>query len=558
MSGDPYNNRPWLSQYSEGVSDHVIAKFETIHAAFESAVRSKPNAAAIHYFGTTITYLDLDQASNGLAGALHETGFRAGDRLGLYLQNNPAFVIGMLAAWKIGGAVVALSPMNKSRELTYLLQDSGARAVVCLDELYEDVVKPVIDNRAVEIDLVVLVSMLDYQASNDPRRDSPAAECATASRTKRLQEVVSSKGRNSSFPLIHPRGHDLAILAYTSGTTGKPKGTMITHDNLRFAAQTYQEWIGLKSDDLILGIAPLFHVTGLVAHVSLSLIAACPLILTHRFSPEAMIETIREKRPTFTIGAITAFMSLMSVPGAQRSDFSSFKAVYSGGAPMPPAIIDAFEDFSGIYLHNAFGMTETCSPTHLVPLGKRAPIDEATGATSIGVPVFDTDVRIVDDEGRDVPVGESGEIIDHGPQVMNGYWQKPQATSETIRAGWLYTGDVGFMDAQGWFYLVDRKKDMIVVSGYKVWPREVEDVLYSHPAVREAVVVGIPDDYRGETVKAVVSMKPGAEVPAETLIEYCKQNLAAYKYPRVLEVLADLPKTASGKLMRSTLRDAKA
>lgn len=555
MSGDPYSKKPWLGQYSTGLAGQISPKYETILAAFLSAVKEKPSATAIHYYDGALTYLQLDDASDKLAKSLLNSGFGVGDRLGLCLQNNPAFVIGMLAAWKAGGAVVALSPMYKARELRHLLCDSGVRAILCLDDIYNDVIKPVLENNDLDISLVVIASASDYKAVIDDRVEASAWQCSKTPKTETLQNIVSSEAEDAFLPLRAPSADDLALLVYTSGATGKPKGAMLTHGNLRFAAQAYQEWVGLTPDDLILGIAPLFHVTGIVGHVALSLITACPLILMHRFTPEVVIETIREKRPTFTIGAITAFMSLMQVRGANRSDFTSFRAVYTGGAPVSPATAQSFEDFSGIYLYNAFGMTETCSPTHLVPLGSRAPVDEATGAISIGVPIFNTCVRVIDDEGRVAKPGDLGEIVDCGPQVMKGYWQQPQATTEAVRDGWLCTGDVGFMDEQGWFYLLDRKKDMIVVSGYKVWPREVEDVLYSHPAVREAVVIGIADEYCGEVVKAVVSLQPGANPSVEDLILFCKDNLAAYKYPRVLEVVHDLPKSASGKLLRSGVRN---
>ena len=355
-------------------------------------------------------------------------------------------------------------------------------------------------------------------------------------------------------PLAAPTADEVALLTYTSGTTGNPKGAMNTHGNLAFTAQVYRDWLGLQPGDSVLGLAPLFHITGLVGHIALAIAMPGTLVLSHRFAPDVMLDSIRESRPSFTIGAITAFVALMNHASVRPDDFASFKSIYSGGAPIAPAVVDAFERQFGQFIHGGFGMTETCSPTHMVPLGVRSPVDPASGALSIGVPVYNTSVRIVTDAGHEAAVGEVGEIVSAGPQVMRGYWQMPEATEAALKDGGMRTGDVGFMDAQGWFYLVDRKKDMINAGGYKVWPREVEDVLYQHPAVREAAVVGVPDAYRGETVKAVVSLKPGQRVSAEELMAHCKANMAAYKYPRQIEFLDELPKTVTGKILRRELR----
>jgi long-chain acyl-CoA synthetase len=350
-------------------------------------------------------------------------------------------------------------------------------------------------------------------------------------------------------------GDDVAILTYTSGTTGVPKGAMNTHATMLFNACTYREWMRLTDRDSVLGVAPLFHITGLVGHVAVALLAGCPLVLAHRFHPEVVVDAIREHRPTFTVGAITVFIALSGVEGVGEEDFASLRTIYSGGAPIAPAVTDAFEAKTGRYIHNIYGLTETNSPSHAVPMGTKAPVDPNSGALSVGVPIYNTVVRILGEHGRELPPGEIGEIATRGPQVVPGYWGKPDATAESIPGGELRTGDVGFMDAQGWFYLVDRKKDMINAAGYKVWPREVEDVLYGHPAVREVAVVGVPDPYRGETVKAFVSFKPGASATPEELIAWSKERMAAYKYPRSVEVVGELPKTTTGKILRRELRE---
>jgi len=312
--------------------------------------------------------------------------------------------------------------------------------------------------------------------------------------------------------------------------------------------------MGFTADDSVLGVAPLFHITGLIGHVGIALLATCPLVINHRFAPGVVVDAIREHRPTFTVGAITVFISLSGMEGVTKQDWSSFRVIYSGGAPIAPVVTDRFMEKTGLYIHNIYGLTETNSPSHAVPLGRKAPVDPNSGALSVGVPVFNTVVRIIDEQGKELPVGEVGEFVTSGPQVIPGYWNKPEATAEDLPDGELRTGDVGFMDEDGWFYLVDRKKDMIIAAGYKVWPREVEDVLYGHPAVREAAVVGVPDEYRGETVKAYVSLRPGATVTEQEMIEFCKQQMAAYKYPRSIQFVDDLPKTATGKILRRELR----
>jgi long-chain acyl-CoA synthetase len=546
-----YTDRPWLSLYPEGQPADITPEHATVLEVFEASLAAAPDAVAIRYFDGVLTFADLDAASDALAVGLAEAGFAPGDRMGLYVQNDPAFVIGLLGAWKAGGAAVAINPMNKARELTYLLTDSGATALLCLEELYTSVARDVLPGTQVRT--VVTCSALDRQSRDDPRvlgdveRDRPEG-------TLDLEELVATHAGREPAP-ASLTGDDVAILTYTSGTTGVPKGAMNTHANMVFNACAYRDWMRLTPDDSVLGVAPLFHITGLVGHVAVALLVPCPLVLAHRFHPEVVLEAIREHRPTFTVGSITVFIALSGGPGVGREDFASLRTIYSGGAPIAPAVTDSFEEKTGRYIHNIYGLTETNSPSHAVPLGRRAPVDPNSGALSVGVPVYNTVVRILGEDGAELPPGEVGEIVTSGPQVVPGYWGKPEATAESLPGGELRTGDVGFMDEQGWFYLVDRKKDMINAAGYKVWPREVEDVLYGHPAVREAAVVGVPDEYRGESVKAFVSLKPGSSVTPEEVIAFARERMAAYKYPRTVEIVEELPKTTTGKILRRELRD---
>ncbi|GAC47828.1 class I adenylate-forming enzyme family protein [Gordonia aichiensis] len=552
MTTQTYTDKPWQSLYPDGTPTTIDQEYPTGLDVFDAAVRSAPDDPFLYYFDGTLTFGDVDRASRALAVTLRERGFRDGSRLALYVQNNPAFVIGLIASWRAGGAAVAINPMNKARELTYLLADSGAVALLTLGDLYDEVARDVIDSGATEVTTVITCSELDFQTRDDQRLFAGLTR-RTFETTIDLVEIIDTS-IDADLPPAHPDPDDVAVLAYTSGTTGEPKGAMNTHRNLAFNAQTYRDWTGLKPGEAILGVAPLFHITGLIGHVMFAMISRSGLVLAHRFEPAVMLDAIRERRPVFTVAAITAFNALASAQGATPEDFASLRVLYSGGAPIAPAVADRLEGIFGAYIHNIYGLTETNSPSHGVPFGVRAPVDPESGALSVGVPVFNTVVRVVDDNGDDVPVGEVGEFVTTGPQVVRGYWNKPEATAKSIPEGSLYTGDVGFMDSDGWFYLVDRKKDMINAAGYKVWPREVEDVLYTHPAVREVAVVGVPDEYRGETVKAYVSVREGHSVTPQDLIAYAKEQMAAYKYPRMIEIVEDLPKTVTGKILRRELR----
>jgi long-chain acyl-CoA synthetase len=313
----------------------------------------------------------------------------------------------------------------------------------------------------------------------------------------------------------------------------------------------------LTRDSRIFGVAPLFHITGFELQIVLGFAAGASQILTYRFQPAVVLDAFLERRPTFIIGAITAFIALMNHERATPEHFASFVHVYSGGAPVAPSVVDAFAKRFGPYIRNAYGMTELTSPSHLAPPSGPIPTDPVSGALSIGVPVPGVDVVVVDEQRRPLAARQYGEIAVRGPGVMAGYWNKPNETAEALVGGWMHTGDVGFYDEDGWFYLVDRKKDMINASGFKVWPREVEDVLYAFPGVREAAVVGAPDAYRGETVIAFVSAEPGATLDVAALAAYCRERLAAFKQPTEIRVLEELPKTATGKITRNTLkRDA--
>jgi long-chain acyl-CoA synthetase len=545
-----YDERPWLPLYADGQPHDIEPEFTDALAMFRAAVERNPDGDIIRYFDGRITLRELDELSDAFAAGLLDSGFSAGDRVALYLQNVPQFVIALVGTWKAGGVAVSINPMNRTRELDLLLRDSGATVLVCLEGLYRDVAAAVVDRT--DVATVITTSELEYQARDDARILG-GVERIDLPGTVDMAGLID-RFRGQRPPSVSFSPGDTAFLTYTSGTTGPPKGAMNTHGNVVFNSQAYRQWCGLGQDDVVLGVAPLFHITGLIAHVTLSLLLGAPLVLFCRFEPSLAIETIRDERPTFTVGSITVFIALMNAPNADRDALASLTKIWSGGAPIPPSTVTAFSATFGQYIHNIYGLTETTSPSHGVPAGVEAPVDKASGALSVGVPLYNTVVRIVGDDGEDLPPGEIGEIVTTGPQVVAGYWGKPEETAGALPGGALHTGDVGYMDDRGWFYIVDRKKDQINAGGYKVWPREVEDVLYEHEAVREAAVVGVPDEYRGETVKAFVSLRPGRSVTAEELIAFAKERMAAYKYPRQVEFLDEIPKTVTGKLLRRELR----
>jgi long-chain acyl-CoA synthetase len=549
-----HTERPWLALYDEGTPAEIEREFDSALDMFSASVRRAGDRTAIRYFDSDLTWAEVDRMTDALAVALAGLGVAPGDRVGVYLQNVPQLVIAMVATWKAGAIMVSINPMYKARELEEILTDSGATALVALESLYGDVAAGVVGGTAVRA--VVTTSPLDLLDPGEAERVPLLAEVERRRHegTHDLLELVRAHDGETPDP-VRLGPDDVAFLTYTSGTTGPPKGAMNTHGNVVFNAQSYRDWMRLGEDDSVFGAAPLFHITGLIGHVAVAMLVPMPLLLFYRFDPGVALDIAERHRPTFTIAAITAFIAMLHHPSAADRDISSLVKLYSGGAPIPAAAVEAFERRFGLYIRNGYGLTETTSPSHVVPLGRRAPVDESSGALSVGVPLFNTVVKIVGEDGEELPPGEIGEFVTSGPQVVPGYWEKPEETETALPGGALKTGDVGFMDEEGWFFLVDRKKDQINAAGYKVWPREVEDVLYGHPAVREAAVIGVPDEYRGETVKAFVSLKEGERADEQQLIAFCKERMAAYKYPRQVDIIDEVPKTATGKILRRELRD---
>ncbi|GAB3482357.1 class I adenylate-forming enzyme family protein [Nocardiopsis coralliicola] len=521
----------------------------TLDAAWARRAAAAPDAPAIAYFDRVLSGAETDRAAGALAAALADRGVGPGDRVGIALQNIPHYALALLALWKLGAAALVLNPMYRGAELRRIVDDAEPVGVLAAGSRTGELRA---DLEGSTVRWITGADDRDFQTRGDPRAfTGPADTSADGDSVGDLLRRYD--GRQPPEPAHGPDA--IALLTYTSGTTGPPKGAMNTHANVLAVTATFGDWAGIEPGDSVLAIAPLFHITGAVINAAVALVRGAQLVFANRFHPEVALEAMAEHRVTFTVGSITAYNALYGCPAARPEHFAHVKALYSGGAPIPPATVERFRERFGPYIHNAYGMTETTSGVIAVPRGTEAPVDPGSGSLSIGRPLPGTAARVVTPGGTPLPAGSQGELELTGPAVVPGYWRAPEATAATLPGGRLRTGDVAVIDADGWVYLVDRLKDQINVSGFKVWPREVEDALYLHPAVYEAGVVGRPDDYRGESVVAYVALAEGAAATPEELIAFTRDHLAAYKRPREIHLVDALPKTLTGKIRRRALRE---
>jgi len=546
--------KTWLKFWPEGVLQTIRYPEISLPQMLRNAAQKFPEHSASLFYGARISYKELDSLTDRFATALQYLGVRKGDRVAIFLPNCPQFVIGYYGALKAGAIVVACSPLYKERELEYQLNDSGAETILTLDLLYSVVSS--IKGRS-KLRNVISTSLLDYfpQVLGVLARLTGKLKKIPCPDTLNVKELLSRYPASPRQVDIDPKS-DVALLQYTGGTTGVPKGAMITHFNMVVNAVQIAYWPPvIEGKDVHLSVLPFFHIYGMSVAMNAPIYTSTTMVLIPRFEAKTVLEAIEKYHPTVFCGVPAMYIALLNHPGLKKYDLRSIRICISGAAALPVEVQKRFEELTGGRLVEGYGLTETSPVTHVNPLDKK----EKNRPGSIGIPIEDTESKIVDiDTGAiDLPPEQIGELVIRGPQVMRGYWNRPEETERALRNGWFYTGDISRMDKDGYFYIVDRKKDMINVSGLKVWPREVEEVLYEHPAVKEAGVIGIPDPYRGETVKALVSLKDEYEgkVTQEEVIKFCKERIASYKAPQYVEFRKEMPKTAVGKILRRVLKD---
>jgi long-chain acyl-CoA synthetase len=552
-------NKPWLSQYPDEIPKTLQLEEKPVHAYLTEAAGNYAEKIAIHFMGKELTYKEVYESSLKLANYLRKIGIEKGDRVAIMLPNGPQSVISYFGVLYAGGVVVQTNPLYTERELAFQMEDSSTKAIITLDILFPKVSKVV---GKTNIDHIIVTAVKDYLPFPkniiypfiQKKQTGIVVKVEHNGNHHLLKKILAESDAGPVQP-----DHDfdfeneLALLQYTGGTTGFPKGVMLTHKNLVANATMCDAWIykAKKGEEIVLGLLPFFHVYGMTAVLILSVMQGYKMVLLPKFDAETTLKTIEKQRPTLFPGAPTIYIGLLNHPDIKKYDLSSIDSCISGSAPLPVDVQQRFEEVTGGKLVEGYGLTESSPVTHANFVWDRKRV-----RGSIGVPWPDTDAAIFSlENGEPLPPGEMGELAVKGPQVMKGYWNRPEDTEQVLKDGWLLTGDLGYMDEDGYFYVVDRKKDMIIAGGYNIYPREIEEVLYEHPEIQETVVVGVPDPYRGETVKAYVVLKESAKVTEDELNQFTRKYLAAYKIPRVYEFRTELPKTAVGKILRRTLID---
>lgn len=546
--------KPWLKQYPPEIPTSIVYDEKPLHSFLLESGEQHKEKKAVHFMGKDFTFGHILSEAKKMAHFFQSKGLKKGDRVASMLPNCPQAVITYYGALMAGGVVVQVNPLFTERELAYQMQDSGARFIICLDILL-----PRVSNVREKSDLkhVVVTKVSDYLPFPknkiypfiQKKQYKMVVKIDETEDTHYFKSIIESVSEEYEEVPIDCK-NDLALLQYTGGTTGKPKGVQLTHMNLVSNVQMCTAWIFKleKEKESVLGVLPFFHVYGMTTVMNLSIMYGSKMILLPKFDPETVLKTIQKMKPTLFPGAPTMYIGLLNHPNLKKYDLSSIRACISGSAPLPVEIQEQFEKITNGSLVEGYGLTESSPVTHANFLwGERV-------NGSIGVPWPDTEAMIVE-EGtlNEVPLGEVGEIAVRGPQIMKGYWNREEETEATLKDGWLLTSDMGRMDEDGYFYVVDRKKDMIIAGGFNIYPREVEEILYEHSGIQEAAVIGVPDEYRGETVKAVIVPKSGHKLNKEELNKYARENLAAYKVPRIYEFREELPKTIIGKILKRQL-----
>lgn len=547
------SNQSWKDHYPQEVPVELEYPNQPLSDFLKLAAQDFPNHTAVSFIGKTLSYQQLLEAAYKFANALLKMGLKKGERVGIMLPNSPQAVIGYYGALFAGGVVVQFNPMYMDREVHHQAADSGIRFMLTLDLLYSKVKKAL---AGTEVDKIIVTSIKDYLPFPKNllyplslKKDGVQADVEYSEKVISFPKMLKNSTNNAIQVEINPH-EDLALLQYTGGTTGVSKGVQLTHRNL--VANTFQAkswmWKSTPGQEVFLCALPFFHVYGMTVGMNLAVMMAGKMVILPKFNPEEVLQTIQKERPTMFPGAPTMYIALLNHPSLTKYDLSSIEACISGSAALPLEVQDKFEAVTGGKLVEGYGLTESSPVTHCNPIWGR----RKNG--SIGVPWPNTEAKIVDPETwKEMPIGTPGELVVRGPQVMKGYWNRPEDTASALKDGWLMTGDIASMDEEGYFYIVDRKKNIIIAGGFNIYPREIEEVLYEHPAVEDVAVLGIPDPYRGETVKAYIVLKNGKQATKDELNSFCRERLASFKVPRLYEFRTELPKTMVGKVLKRAL-----
>ena len=546
-------SRIWHKAYDPPVPPSINYKPITLAEAVRRAARNFPESVALLMMGKKITYRELDHLVDRFATALADLGIQKGDKVAIILPNIPQVVVAAFGVMRLGGVVVMNNPLYTERELEHQLTDSGSKMVISLDLLLPRVLSL---REKTGIEKIIACHIRDYLPF-PAKQLFPFVKKGMHRRIDPREGVLEFTDLVKKYPPSPPGTEvffdDLACLQYTGGTTGVSKAVMLTHRNVSSNVQQLAAWTfdAREGEESIMAIFPFFHTAGFMAVMNHGVFRGMTSILVPRPDPSTVLELTLKYKPTYFPCVPTIYVGLMNHPDFPKADLSFIKGCMSGAAPVPVEVIRKWKEVVGETIMEVYGLTEAS------PLSHGNPWRGVQKLGSAGIPVPDTDCRIVDVETgtREMSTGEPGEILLKGPQVTQGYYNRPEETAETIRDGWLHTGDIGYMDDEGYLYIVDRKKDMIIAGGYNIYPRDIDEVLYEHPKIQEACAVGIPHEYRGETVKAFVVVRPGESLTEQELDSYCRERLAAYKVPKLYEFRSELPKSAVGKVLRRELRE---
>ncbi len=543
----------WHKSYAAGVKKTIDYEKVTISEALTRSAKKFPEKPALNYMGKRISYQELNDHVNRFAKALKDLGINPGDKVGVCLPNIPQVIISDLAIFRVGAVVVQNNPLYTERELAYQLNDSDSKLVITLTLLVPrmETIKP-----KTQLQKIIGCHINSYLPF-------PKKQLFPFVKKDMYRKIVSTEdvlvfsdviSKYSPEPVEDKSDWDsVGAILYTGGTTGVSKGVMQSHSHLSSNVQQFVAWFpDLKpGEERLVGNFPVFHTAGFAAIQNLITWQAWEDIMVPRPEPQINIDIIKKYKPTFLPGVPTIFVGLLAEPAFRNLDLSSIKGFFSGAAPLATDTIKDLKDLTGAMMCEVYGSTEAGPFVTVTPWGGQ--IKPGT----VGIPMPDTDVKIVDIETgeTELPTGEHGEILIKGPQIMMGYYKKPEETAEALKNGWFYTGDIGCFDEDGYLKITDRKKDMIIAGGYNIYPLEVDGVLFDHPKILEACTIGVKDEYRGETVKAFVVVKDGEALTQEEIIEFCRKNLAAYKVPKIVEFIDELPKTAVGKVLRRKLKE---